>query len=195
MAMFVRASGIVLTGGASSRMGRDKALLPVGDPPTALAVRVAGALRDAGCPDIACVGGDLDALAALGLRAEADDHPGAGPLGGVLTALRVASLPLVVILACDLPAITGASVRGLVTALDSAPRAAAAVPLVDGHLQVHALAVRRSIDADLAAAFAGGERSLTRALRGVEVVAVEHLDPATLVDADRPGDLPGDLPG
>ncbi len=116
-ALLIRASGIVLTGGESRRMGRDKALLPVGTPPTALAVRVAGALRAGACPDITCVGGDLAALRALGLDAVPDDHPGEGPLGGVLTGLRTAALGIVLVLACDLPAIDGATVRGLVTAL------------------------------------------------------------------------------
>jgi len=189
VALLVRASGIVLTGGASSRMGTDKALLPVGEPPIPLAVRVAAALHAAGCPDITCVGGDLDALKALGLTAVPDDHPGEGPLGGMLTGLRVAALPTAVVLACDLPAITGASIRGLLTTLGTAPSAEAAVPLVDGRLQVHVLAVRRSARPVLAGAFAAGERSVTRALDRVEVVTTERLDPTTLVDVDEPDDL------
>jgi molybdopterin-guanine dinucleotide biosynthesis protein A len=189
VALLIRASGIVLTGGASRRMGSDKALLPVGVPPTPLAVRVAGALRDGGCPDITCVGGDLAGLRALGLTAVPDDHPGAGPLGGVLTGLRFAALPIVVALACDLPAIDGAAVRGLVTALTGRPGADVAVPFVDGHLQVHAAAFRRAARASLAEAFDGGERSLTRAIGGLEVVEVTRLDPNALVDVDSPSDL------
>jgi molybdopterin-guanine dinucleotide biosynthesis protein A len=188
-ALLIRASGIVLTGGASRRMGRDKALLPVGSPPTALAVRVAGALRDGACPDVTCVGGDLAGLRALGLTAVPDDHPGEGPLGGVLTGLRTAALGLVVVLACDLPAIDGATVRGLVTALASRTSASVAVPLVDGHRQVHAAAFRRAARPALADAFAAGERSLTRAIEPLEVVTVEHLDPRALADVDGPGDL------
>lgn len=189
MAIIVRASGVVLTGGASRRMGRDKAVLPVGDPAVPLAVRVAAALADAGCPDITCVGGDLEALDALGLRTAPDDHPGEGPLGGVLTGLRLADLAIVVVLACDLPAIDGATVRGLITALATAPSAEVAVPEVDGHLQVHAAAFRRSCRPRLLAAFDAGERSLTRALAPLEVVPVTHLDARALVDVDSPGDL------
>ncbi len=191
MAVFVRASGIVLTGGSSSRMGRDKALVTTGDPPTALAVRVARALGDGGCTDITCVGGELASLAALGLAVHPDAHPGEGPLGGVLTGLRIASLPIVVVLACDLHAITGAAVRGLVSVLSSTPSADVAVPLVDGRLQVHAAAYRRRSAPRLQDAFDAGERSLTRALRSVTIAEVRHVDRAVLVDADRPGDLPG----
>jgi molybdopterin-guanine dinucleotide biosynthesis protein A len=189
VALLLRASGIVLTGGASRRMGRDKALLPVGVPPTPLAVRVAGALRDGGCPDITCVGGDLAALAELGLTAVPDDHPGEGPLGGVLTGLRVASLPAVVVLACDLPAIDGAAVRALIRGLTDHPGASVAVPLLDGRLQVHAAAFRRTAGPSLAVAFEGGERSLTRAIAGLEIVTVTHVDPSALADVDSPGDL------
>jgi molybdenum cofactor guanylyltransferase len=189
VAVLVRASGIVLTGGASRRMGRDKATLPVGDPPSPLATRVAAALRDGGCADITCVGGDLDALAALGLDVVPDDHPHEGPLGGVITGLRIAALPLVVVLACDLPAIDGPTVRGLVSALAARPRAVAAVPVVEGRRQVHAAAFRRSSRDLLVAGFAAGERSLTRALAPHDVVDVDHLDPTTLRDVDSPEDL------
>ena len=189
MAVLLRASGVVLTGGASRRMGRDKALLAIGDPPTPLALRVAGALRDGGCPEVTCVGGDQRGLEAIGLDAITDDHPGLGPLGGVLTGLRHARLALVVVLGCDLPWIDGATVRGLITALAARSSAAVAVPQVDGRLQVHAAAYRRSARPALAAAFDAGERSLTRALAGLEVVTVEHLDPRALADVDSPDDL------
>ena len=191
MAILIRASGVVLTGGASRRMGTDKALLAVGDPAIPMAVRVTDALRGAGCPDITCIGGDLDGLRALGLHARADDHPGEGPLGGLLTGLRHAKLATVVVLACDLPAIDGATIRGLITALAGDPHADAAVPQIDGRLQVHAAAFRRGAHLALEAAFAAGERSITRALGDRRVVRVDHLDPAALADVDGPADLGG----
>ena len=38
------------------------------------------------------IGGDADALADMGFRAVPDDHPGEGPLGGIICALRQAAL-------------------------------------------------------------------------------------------------------
>jgi molybdopterin-guanine dinucleotide biosynthesis protein A len=154
-----------------------------------LARRVAGALRDAGCPDITCVGGDLDGLRALGLAAAPDDHPGEGPLGGILTGLRLASLHLVVVLACDLPAIDGATIRGLLRSLDTEPGADVAVPVVEDRLQVHVAAFRRSARPALLEAFERGERSVTRAIDGLTVVTVDRLDPGALIDVDSPSDL------
>ncbi|HLM64354.1 MAG TPA: molybdenum cofactor guanylyltransferase [Acidimicrobiales bacterium] len=77
----------VLCGGASRRMGQDKAFLVVEG--EAMVVRVARALRGAGAGEVVAVGGDAAGLRGLGLAHLPDDHPGDGPLGGVLTALRL----------------------------------------------------------------------------------------------------------
>lgn len=79
-------AGAVLCGGASRRMGRDKALISLEG--RALAVRVAEAVAAAGASGVVAVGGDLDGLRAAGLAAVPDrDGPGAGPLAGIVTAL------------------------------------------------------------------------------------------------------------
>lgn len=78
-------AGAVLCGGASRRMGRDKALIPVDG--RTLAGRVADALDAAGASPVVAVGGDLAALRAEGLTAVPDAMPGAGPLAGIVTAL------------------------------------------------------------------------------------------------------------
>ena len=77
----------------------------------------------------------------------------------------------------------------MISTLAGHPGAGVAVPLVDGHFQVHAAAFRRAAAAPLADAFDRGERSLTRAIGGLEVVSVTHLDPSALVDVDSPSDL------
>ncbi len=63
-------SGAILTGGRSSRMGRDKALIEIdGEAMVLIAQR---ALLDAGASQVVTIGGDAVALAALGL----DHGPG-----------------------------------------------------------------------------------------------------------------------
>src|SRR5688572_885848 len=93
-------SGAVLCGGASRRMGRDKATLVVDG--EAMAVRVDRALRQAGALDVVAIGGDADDLGALGLRMIPDDEPGTGPFPATLTALRNSTADVVVVLSCDL---------------------------------------------------------------------------------------------
>jgi molybdopterin-guanine dinucleotide biosynthesis protein A len=165
-------------------MGTDKALLEIDG--AALARRVADALEAAGATEVVAVGGDGPALAALGLRPVPDLHPGEGPLGGILTALAATEAEIVVVLACDLPAVDRAAIRAVVDGLGDADVAA---PLHDGrHELLHAAYTRRS-EPVLAAAFAGGERAPRRAVRGLTVASVQVEDPGALADADTPEDL------
>jgi molybdopterin-guanine dinucleotide biosynthesis protein A len=100
--------GFVLAGGESSRMGRDKALLELGG--VALILR-AVELVEAVAGGCAIVGGaerfaSLHRANGAGLRVVADDFPGAGPLGGIATALRASGAEWNLIVACDLPYLT-----------------------------------------------------------------------------------------
>jgi len=190
-------SGAVLTGGASRRMGTDKAFVPVGPDAQPMVAVPASALVEAGAREVLAIGGDLDRLTALGLDARPDDHPGEGPLGGVLTALRLAAHDRVVVLACDLPAVDATTVGRVLDALAAAPAAPAAVAPVaavavdpsDGRRHPLLAAYRRAAAEPLAAAFAAGERGLLRALAAVAVVEVELPDPAAARNANRPEDL------
>jgi molybdopterin-guanine dinucleotide biosynthesis protein A len=179
-----RFTGAVLTGGRSSRMGRDKALIAVDGVP--LAVRVATALRVAGATAVVAVGGDLDALAALGLDARADLYPGNGPLGAILTAFDAASTDLVVVLACDLLQVDAATVSCLLEAIGGH---AAAVPVTDRAHPLCAAYRASRCRALLGGAFAAGERTVHRALEGLDVGRVELPDPEVLRNVNRPGDL------
>ncbi|MEZ5239422.1 MAG: DUF3151 family protein [Microthrixaceae bacterium] len=69
-----RWAGVVLCGGSSTRMGRDKA--SIGSPPWAH--RVAGALAAAGCPAVELQGGDPELGTSLWEHHE-DEVPGGGP--------------------------------------------------------------------------------------------------------------------
>lgn len=184
----------MLTGGASTRMGRDKALLRVGGRP--LAIRVASALQAAGAARVVAVGGDAAALGALGLEVVPDLHPGAGPLGGLLSALAAARTEVVVVLACDLPGVDEHSVRFVVDALVSDPDLAAAWPVEGGpgageidHVLYGAW--RRPVALGvLTAAFDAGERSVRRAVAPLTTGRVRGIEPATLRNANWPEDLP-----
>ncbi len=180
-------SGAVLCGGASRRMGRDKAMVEMGGRP--LALGVAGALQEAGAGEVFAVGGDLRALADLGLEAIPDDQPGEGPLGGVLTALRHASEPVVVVLACDLAGAQPRAVRQTVAALAADPHLACAVPVVDARLQPLHGAWRRSARPELQAMFDRGERAMHRVIAGLATAEVNGIDPAALVDVDTAADI------
>lgn len=92
-------SGIVLAGGASSRMGEDKASLMLRG--QTLLERQVGKMRDLGVRDIMLSGGGLPQLP--GTRVIPDELPGQGPLGGLRTCLRAARNPVCLVLSVDVP--------------------------------------------------------------------------------------------
>jgi molybdopterin-guanine dinucleotide biosynthesis protein A len=169
-------------------MGRDKALIEVKG--RALARIAADALLDAGAAEVFAVGGDRAALEALGLRVVPDDHPGDGPLGGIVTALGAASADVVVVLACDLPWVTAEAVRAVVDALGDHD---VAVPVVGDRTQ-HLLGGwrRDRALASLRTVLGTGERAVWRAMAPLRVSSVTLRDAEWARDAD---DADGLFPG
>lgn len=185
-------SGAVLCGGASRRMGRDKALVTIDG--RSLAGRVADAVAQAGADRVVAVGGDAAALEAEGLTVVADAEPGAGPLTGIISALAGTGGNIVFVAACDLVAPSARAIASTVRSLAADPEGDVAAPLVDGRRQWMHAAWRLRAQMPLAAAFAAGERAVHAAVAaaGLRVVEV-GVDPRAVADADVPSDLPPDL--
>ena len=112
--------GVVLAGGESRRLGRDKALLPLPDG-RVLLERTIDTLHAAGLEDIAVSvstaerGAELLAAIHHGteIGAIVDTVPGTGPLGGLHAALTALSGCHVLLVACDLPRLETAAVRAI----------------------------------------------------------------------------------
>ena len=91
---------VIQAGGASSRMGEDKALKPfLGRP---LIQRVIERLSPLADEVIVTTNRPVD-YAFLNLRLVADLKQGRGALGGLYTAIASASDPFVAVVACDMP--------------------------------------------------------------------------------------------
>ena len=182
-------AGVVLTGGSSRRMGRDKALITVsGSRP------LAGLVRDAlvlsGATDVFSVGGDAEALNSLGVRSVPDRFPGEGPLGGIITALNESAEDLVVVLACDTPEITADVPDALVRAIAADPSADVAVITIEGRRHpLNAVWRRDRCLAVLEDLFVQGERAPRVALSALNVLDVTDIDPGLVDDVDSPEDL------
>jgi molybdopterin-guanine dinucleotide biosynthesis protein A len=107
--------GFILTGGASSRMGSDKAQLTIGANSfveliaTALGA-IAHRIRSVGKPAVAG--------SPLGLPNVPDIYPQWGALGGLHAALAACTTPWAAVVACDLPFVTGALFQRLATLRD-----------------------------------------------------------------------------
>jgi molybdenum cofactor guanylyltransferase len=174
-------AGVLLTGGASRRMGLDKATLVIAG--ETLAQRTARVLTAACAPVIEVGSGVTNLLCAR------EDPPGEGPLAGFLagaSALALASDAAIVLLACDLPFVDDAVVRMLV----EHPGNGSVVPTVEGKKQYACSRWSAAAIASARVAFAQGERAM-RALLGAGdaafVVADTHA--RALADVDTPDDL------
>jgi molybdopterin-guanine dinucleotide biosynthesis protein A len=91
-------AAIILAGGASRRMGQDKAQV-LWDGARAVD-RVAGLARSAGAGRVIVSGGDY------GLPFVPDPSPGAGPVAGVLAGAKAVAAERLLILAVDAPTLT-----------------------------------------------------------------------------------------
>jgi molybdopterin-guanine dinucleotide biosynthesis protein A len=102
-------AGVVLCGGRSARMGVDKATINFEG--TTLLERALARL-DAVCDPVLIAAGDVPVQVA-GRTSVADAVPGAGPLGGIVSALRASPHRLLAVVAVDLPWIDPRLIRML----------------------------------------------------------------------------------
>jgi molybdenum cofactor guanylyltransferase len=162
-------AGAILAGGRARRFGgRPKGLELVSG--ERMVDRVAAALGDV-TNEIIVVGATPAVAATLpALRPVDDESPGAGPLGAIITALHATGCDTIVI-AWDMPLVTAAELRPLI----SAGRDADVVAWdVGGWAEPLCAMYRAAAAAPLAAAFAAGERSPREALRRLRVHLVER---------------------
>ncbi|HEV2135304.1 MAG TPA: molybdenum cofactor guanylyltransferase [Terracidiphilus sp.] len=126
---YASASGFVLAGGASKRMGRDKALVEfAGEPLLARALRI---LQEAGL--VARIAGARTELEQFA-RVINDAGPGRGPLAGICAALAACETQLAVFIPVDLPLLPASLVTVMVRRAEITD-AAVTVPSVSGFAQ------------------------------------------------------------
>lgn len=183
-------SGAVLLGGASSRMGRDKAALEVCG--VAGATRIAHAL-DALCDEVLLVGGTPPADAKG--RAVADPEGPRCALRGLVAALEAARGERVLVVATDLPLVTDAFLRGLATVAGADADAVVPRPLPRAQ-PLCAVYRRLPVLARAREQLAAGELALHGLLDTLRVTWIEGerlraLDPAgtALLNVNTPEDL------
>jgi molybdopterin-guanine dinucleotide biosynthesis protein A len=189
MQSFLQVEAAILTGGKSSRMGLDKAFLEIAGMPilqrtaNLLAPLVAGITlvtsaasanaRAAGNPPNPMDG--LQGYARFGLPTCADRWPGAGPLGGIATALGSARAPWCLILACDLPYLTADWLAYLLGKTDESV-ADAIVPETSHGLEPLCGVYRTSSTPAITAALESGLRKVTDAFENLSLERVPESE-------------------
>lgn len=193
-----KATVLILAGGSSRRMGRDKLLLPV--PPNGiplvrhvaerlvpLTAKMTVVANDSSiCAAVHDLGGGASQWGVDGMGAHAvvsclaDDVPGDGPLGGLATGLRkVEDWALTV--AGDMPFISAACCRFLIESSDF--DCDAVVPVLEGRAQpLHAVYSRRCLPS-VERALAAGRRRMDSFWEEVRVRNVE-AEPMRAFDPD-----------
>jgi molybdenum cofactor guanylyltransferase len=181
----------VLVGGRSSRMGRDKAFLPVhGESLAAVVARAVSAAAGS-----ATLVGDPQLYGGLGYPVVADRYPGEGPLGGILTALRHTAAEWNLVVACDMPRVTFELLQDL---LEAAERNSMKIIIPQGRdgLREPLCAVyHREAREGLAGAFATGIRKVTAAFDGIPVAAYPVAEVARFQNLNTPEDWAGYVAG
>jgi molybdenum cofactor guanylyltransferase len=169
-------AGFVLAGGRSSRMGRDKALVPFAGRP--LIVNALSILRQAGLSG-SIAGGRSELVSFAPVIEDAAPGPGLGPLSGVCGALASLSTRLAVFLAVDQPLLPPSLIRILVDHARTTGRPVT-VPAVNGVVETFPAVLDRAVlpalEAQLATrrlgclrAFEAAAGSLNQPVSAVEV--------------------------
>ena len=161
---------VILAGGSSRRMGRDKAALPAGDGTLIehLARRLAPVVEET------IVAGGSVGYHLPGVTVVDDRYPGWGPLAGIHAGMLAARGPWVWVVACDLPDVNpglAALLCGLADDVD------AVVPRIDGEPQGVCALYERALASRIEGLLDAGERRVSALLSAstVRYVTPEEL--------------------
>ncbi|MBW8865277.1 MAG: molybdenum cofactor guanylyltransferase [Verrucomicrobia bacterium] len=123
-------SAVILAGGKSERMGRDKSFVEL-DGQTLLARQIR-LVRSAGATEVFISGRTGVDYSAYGCRVLEDRFQDAGPLAGIQSAMEAMTTSLLLVLAVDLPCMSADFLRKLA---GNCTENAGAVPRVNGGIE------------------------------------------------------------
>jgi molybdopterin-guanine dinucleotide biosynthesis protein A len=173
--------GVVLVGGASRRMGKDKASIEFDG--TTLLERSVGVLAEVFL-SVVVSGGDWSPD---GFRVLPDLVPGLGPLGGLDTAYGVAAGRSVFLLAVDMPFVDASIIRGIAD-----PEVAAMsvrVPMGDGRRQPLCAVYGSGLGPIVRDRIDGRNRSMESLFAAVNLEEITGFDDDVFMNVNTQADL------
>jgi molybdopterin-guanine dinucleotide biosynthesis protein A len=174
---------VILAGGASTRMGQDKWMLPLGD--NTVIERIICALQPLGSEILVIAADEAimkdqtkfpDLLSKYpALQIKHDDIHGMGPLGGIAAGFRYCNHPYIFVVASDMPFPSIELARALI-ALCQSKDSSAAIPQMNGRMHPLFAVYHRDCLESLIAYLDGGGRKVMDWLK--------LLDPAILPEKE-----------
>ncbi|WP_223595230.1 molybdenum cofactor guanylyltransferase [Neobacillus bataviensis] len=122
----MKAAVIILSGGKSSRMGTNKALLKINEKTNIERIRDT---LSSSFDDIILVTNDSEQYEFLNIEMTADRFPGMGPLAGLHAGLIASENDVNLIVACDMPFVSAGLAAGLVSLCSEFD---AVIPVING---------------------------------------------------------------
>jgi molybdopterin-guanine dinucleotide biosynthesis protein A len=170
-------AGIVLCGGYSRRMGRPKALLPIG--PVTMLEHVVGRVAQA-TDRVVIVAAGRQELPHVSVEVVRDKREGRGPLEGLWAGLKCleGAADLVYLSSCDVPFLKPAFIRRMI---QLASEHEVCVPRVDGLYHPLAAVYRRDVQVVLEKLLS---QDRLRASELIESVRARLVEPGELIDVD-----------
>ncbi|MDD2582462.1 MAG: molybdenum cofactor guanylyltransferase [Desulfuromonadaceae bacterium] len=160
-------TGVILAGGASSRMGKNKALLKTGE---LLLIERVYATMAALFPNVIIVTNTPELYEFISCRKVPDIYPGAGSIAGLHAGLSASSTDRIFVAACDMPFLNADFIRFL---CQGAEECDAVVPLDrSGRLEpLHALYAKSALNA-MQQAIERGDKSIIKLLGRLRTIMV-----------------------
>ena len=183
-------SALLLAGGESRRMGRDKATIEIDGQP--LWERQLEVLRVIGPEKIFISARTRPSWLPADTELLLDEPPSRGPLSGLTKALSVMRSTHLLVLAVDMPFMTSERLRSL---CDLAHVGKGVVPVIRGRAEPLAAIYSAEVAGDFAAALIGSDFSLQRLVQKLVVDQKVQLFPVAAEDehfyrsVNEPGDI------
>jgi molybdopterin-guanine dinucleotide biosynthesis protein A len=179
-ALIEDAACVILAGGESRRMGRNKAQAELVG--RTLVERVALTVSPLFEERMLSLNPEGYQISVDGFTVLADTLPGRGPALGVCSALERSKEDWVFVVGCDHPFLSATVVKYLSELRDGHD---AVVPVVKGKTQTICAFYKKSCLAPLKQRVERGERGLMRFLKESDGLKVRYVDEASLLQADR----------
>ncbi|WP_043930135.1 molybdenum cofactor guanylyltransferase [Bacillus sp. EB01] len=166
----MKATAILLSGGKSSRMGTNKALLEIGGKPTIERIKdeLIGIFEE-----IILVTNDSKQYGFLNVVTVGDEYPGMGPLAGIHAGLKASSFDSNLIVACDMPFVSGKLAETLIMQVGNHD---AIIPVFGGTHHPLFAVYQKSIIKEIESCIIGGNLRIKDLLRKIDTFYIDEVE-------------------